>query len=210
MLYRIGVVAHTSRADEAKDLAAQVGADYISVDDGSLGCDDNHEAVQQHLAALPSTWTVVLEDDAIPLDDFNEQLDHALPMSPSPIVSLYLGKQRPPHWQKRIATALAHAVDEDAHWIISTHLLHAVGYAIRTDLMPSLLTHQSTLPVDQHITNWGKRFGHTTSYTVGSLVDHADWPTIVQHPDKQPRRPGRTAWDFGGNTYWTSRAVPLA
>lgn len=208
-LFSIGVVAHTSREPEAKALAHEVEADFISVDNGILGCDDNHEAVQQHLAALTSTWSVILEDDAVPVEDFRAQLTQALPMAPAPIVSLYLGRQRPPHWQKRIQRALAQAEETESPWIISTHMLHAVGYAIRTEHLPSLLAHESTHPIDEHISSWARRYGHTIAYTTPSLVDHADWPTIVDHPDGDRRKPGRTAWSFGSTHQWTTKTVTL-
>ena len=105
--------------------------------------------------------------------------------------------------------ALKAAHTQDASWIISTHLLHAVGYCIKTELLPSLLSHDSLLPVDQHIGDWARRFGHSVAYTVGSLVDHADMPTIVDHPDGKPRPPGRKAWQVGGRDTWTSLSVPL-
>ena len=205
----IGVVAHTTRAHEAKQLAHTVKADFASFDNGILGCETNHHTVQHHLSKLPTTWSVILEDDAQPINDFTEQLDAALPLAPTPIVSLYLGRKRPPHWQRRIEKALRQTHEQNAHWIISTHLLHAVGYAIKTELLPSLLNHTTTLPADEHITSWAQRYGHCISYTVGSLVDHADLPTIVQHPDGQPRRPGRKAWTLGGHQRWNTQTVPL-
>lgn len=208
-MFKIGVVAHTARAKQGKQLAKTVRADFISIDNGVMGCDDNHEQVQHHLAALHSTWSLVLEDDAEPVEDFRDQLHSALVMAPSPVVSLYLGRKRPPHWQKRIGLAITEAKHTDASWILSTHLLHGVGYAIKTELLPSLLGHTSTLPVDQHIGDWCRRFGHLISYTHPSLVDHADLPTIVNHPDGDPRRPGRRAWTVGSRTQWTSEAVML-
>lgn len=210
MFSRVGIVAHTSRAAHAKQLARQVQADFVSFDtDGLMGCDDNHYQVQHHLSCLPSTWSICLEDDAEPVQDFRAQADAALLMSPSPIVSFYLGRKRPPHWQKRIGVALKEAQAYDTNWIMSTYMLHAVGYAIKTELLPSLLKHDSTLPADQHIGSWAKRYGHAISYTVPSLVDHLDIPTIVEHPDGQPRRPGRKAWTVGTRTIWSSEAVML-
>lgn len=203
----IGIVAHTSRSTQAQQLARHVNADFLSIDNGVLGCDDNHEAVQHYLANLPSTWSVVLEDDAQPVDNFREQIEAALPMSPSPIVSFYLGRKRPPHWQGRIKRALTNV--DDASWLIATHLLHAVGYAIRTELLPSLLAHTSTLPVDQHIGHWARYHGHTIAYTNPSLIDHADLPTIVEHPDGEPRTAGRTAWNVGTRHHWTSQTVTI-
>lgn len=205
----IGIVGHTSRRSHATQLAAQVDADFLSIDNGSLGCDDNHEAVQHHLANLPSTWSVILEDDAQPVPQLRTQLRAALPMSPTPIVSLYLGRKRPPHWQTRIRKAIRNANTSNTNWLISTHLLHAVGYAIKTDLLPSLLSHTSTLPVDQHIGHWARYHGHTIAYTNPSLIDHADLPTIVEHPDGEPRKAGRTAWNVGTRHHWNSTTMAI-
>ena len=205
----IGIVAHTSRAPEAKTLAHQVGADFISIDNGVMGCDDNHDHVMHHLAGLPSTWSVVLEDDAIPVDGLRAQLDAALPLSPAPIVSLYLGQLRPPQHQADIRAAVEAAEGEDADWIVASRLFHAVGYAIKTELLPGLLNHLSNWPVDQHISEWAMQRGHTIAYTWPSLVDHADDETIVAHPDGQPRTPGRIAYQTGTKEHWTSRSVTL-
>ena len=205
----IGIVAHTSRIAKAKELQQQVKAEFISIDDGLLGCEANHDHTHRHLSGLPTTWSVVLEDDAEPVDGFTEQLHEALLMSPSPIVSLYLGRRRPPHWQNRILGAIAEAANTESPWIVSTHLLHAVGYAIRTDLLPSLLSHESSHPIDEHIGDWARRHGHTVAYTVPSLVDHADLPTIVEHRDGQPRRPGRRAWTVGTRESWSSQSVVM-
>lgn len=205
----LGVVGHESRRERAQVLARYTGAQVFNIDDGTLGCDDNHAVVQGCLAELPTTWSVVLEDDAVVPPDLKDQLHMALPMSPSPVVSLYLGRRRPPQWQNRIAAAIAHANAEDASWICGTHLLHAVGYAIKTDLLDSLFNHLTPLPADQHIGHWARTYGHTIAYTWPSLIDHADIPTIVNHPDGQPRRPGRTAWMTGSRQRWTTKAVML-
>lgn len=205
----IGIVAHTLRVQQAKTLARHVNADFISIDNGILGCDDNHETVQHHLSCLPSTWSVILEDDAEPVPNFRQQLDMCLPMSPSPIVSFYMGRKRPGHWQHRYRKAIGHAQVADACWIQSTHLLHAVGYAIRTELLPYLLDHTTSLPVDQHIGHWARYHGHTIAYTYPSLVDHADSETLVDHPDGQPRTKGRKAHIVGERDQWTTTSVPL-
>jgi hypothetical protein len=208
---RIGIVAHALRSKHAEALARTVQADFISVDtNGLMGCDQNHETVQQHLAALPSTYSVILEDDAVLIDGFREQLDEALILAPTPIVSLYLGRQRPPWAQNGIQAAISQAREANADWIIGTHLLHAVGYAIKTDLMASLLNFPSTpLPIDQHISRWAQTYGHLVSYAFPSLVDHADLPTIVDHPDGQPRTPGRVAWETAAHADWSTRSVTM-
>jgi hypothetical protein len=208
-MFSIGIVAHTSRTQQAKTLADQTHAAFISFDNGDLGCDDNHEAVQHHLANLDTTWSVILEDDAQPVHDLHTQLRHALPMAPSPIVSLYLGQQRPTWAQAGILDAISYATTNTADWITSSHLLHAVGYAIKTPLLPSLLSFTTALPVDQHITCWARTYGYAISYTYPSLVDHLDQPTLFDHPDGQQRQPGRIAHKVGPHQHWTTRSVPM-
>lgn len=174
-----------------------------------MGCDDNHDLVQHHLAALPATWAVVLEDDAVPIPDFRRQLTQALPMAPSPIVSLYLGQSRPPWAQQGVQAAIDQAEAEHADWIVGTQLLHAVGYAIKTELLPALSNFLSPWPIDQHVTCFAQAHGHLVSYAFPSLVDHADGQTLFTHPDGQPRPPGRVAWKTSPHEHWTSRSVPL-
>lgn len=208
---RIGIVAHAVRAPAAKALARQVKADFVSIDsNGLLGCDGNHHTVQRHLWCLPSTWSVILEDDAVPVAGFRQQLDEALLLAPTPIVSLYLGRLRPPWAQAGVQAAITDAQQAQADWIIGTHLLHAVGYAIKTELLDSLLHYPPTpLPVDQHITRWARSYGHSISYAYPSLVDHSDVPTIVEHPDGQPRTPGRVAWQAAAHPTWSTRSVSM-
>lgn len=203
-----GIVGHTTRSTHAEALARATGG-FVALDNGTLGCDRNHLSVLERLEHAPSTWTVVLEDDATVTPAFKDQLRHALPLAPSGVVSLYLGRLRPPQFQHAIAKATVAADAQDASWIVATRLFHAVGYAIKTPLLASLLDFASTLPIDEHITAWAQLHGHVISYTWPSLVDHADLPTVVSHRDGEPRPPGRVAWRTGSREQWTTTAVAL-
>ena len=201
----VGVVGHTSRVSEAKLLARMVCADFVSVDNGVMGCDANHVAVQQHLAALPGDWAVVLEDDAVVVAGFRVQLAAALEVAPEPVVSLYLGRQRPPQYQRQVVQAVGRANLVDANWIVGRRMLHAVGYAIRCDVLGSLLDFDPPLPSDERLSAWCDR----VAYCWPSLVDHADLPTVVAHPDGQARPPGRVAYRVGGRDAWNDTSVDL-
>src|SRR5512139_644190 len=208
----IGVVAHTSRKTMAEQLAEQVSAATVAVDDGRLGCRGNHLQVWKYLAAHDSDWTVVLEDDAVPVDDFRHQLHQALTHTPCPVTSLYLGTGRPPHWQTRIRDAVAKAHANDASYIVTTHLLHAVAAAVKTPLIPHMLAHieaKQYLPIDEAISQWAKRAGHSIAYTMPSICQHHDGPTLVKHRDGSPRNKPRKAWTVGVRTTWTAQAVTM-
>lgn len=211
MRHTIAIVAHLERRHQAEQLRNQTGAHYIHWDNGKLGATQSHHNTWQTLRDHATTpWSVVLEDDAQPVHDFTHQLDAALAAAPAPIVSLYLGRQRPPQYQTRIQTALAQAKHAGAHWITAPKLLHAVAIAIQTHLLPTLLNHQSTtLPPDERISAWARHHQHTIAYTIPSLTNHADGQTLIKHRDGQPRPPGRTAWTTGTRPHWNNKAVPL-
>lgn len=214
----IGVVAHINRLQQAEALADNVHAGYLSVDDGTLGCDDNHKKVWAHLyneTHDDNEWLIVLEDDAVPVDDFLTQAAEALAVAPTPVVSFYLGKHHIPEleWEQRKRQAIDTAQAHDAHWITTNYLLHAVAVAIRRDYVFSMYRHLETLPlilpIDEAITHWLHNRGISVSYTWPSLIDHADQPTLFRHPDKLPRPPGRVAYHTGTRHTWTDKAVMM-
>ncbi len=219
----LGIVAHAQREKRAYALAEATNAEIVNVDDGTLGCNGNHFYTLDWLYKYPAprhtvtskSWAVILEDDAKVGKDFNVDLGDALRKAPTDIVSLYLGRARPEHWQDQIAQVIA----ADVSFLTAPDLLHAVGYAIRWPLLGSLLnevpgTHEMTalggsrlLPVDEAISVWAKKHGHKVSYTKPSIVDHIDGPSLIDsrttrilYVDKSPGlAPGtdRVAWCFG-------------
>lgn len=211
-LATIGIVAHVDRFQQASDLCERVNGFYLAYDSGTLGCTANHLRVWERLAHMDTPWVLVLEDDAVPVDDFRAQLDMALDAAPSPVVSLYLGTSNPTNWQKPIERALFKRQIERSHWLTCTNMLHAVAIAMRTELIASMVAsvRHDTVPIDEAITRWVRRQGITVSYTVPSLCDHADWPTVIEtHADRKPRDKPRKAWRFGPRYEWSSAATQL-
>lgn len=216
MSHRIGIVAHQARADAAHELQTQAHAAYLSMDNGTLGCEGNHRKVWTYLSKQQTDWGVVLEDDALPTPGFNTQLDQALTAAPTPIVGLYLGD--PSYWgndwpqrSNSIRHAAAQADHTDACFITTQHLIHGVGIAIHTDLIPDMLAHtQGTKrPFDYAITDWCNTTHLHISLTWPSLVDHADGPTLINHQDGRQRRKPRKAYRCGTRTEWTSKTVTM-
>ena len=212
---KVGIAAHEDRIVNAHNLSHAVWADHVSVDDGTLGCEGNHRKVWRAISdiAQPDEWCVVLEDDAIPVPDFRRQAEAALAVAPATVVSFYLGRINPVHWQGFIEKAVSQADSVDACWITSDTTLHAVGIAIRTPKLVNAMlkrTSEYARPIDERITMWCRNFGHPTAYTHPSLVDHADGdPVIAQRRDGTVRTPGRVAWSYGPRRRWTTSSVPL-
>ncbi len=202
------VVAHTSRARLVHRLSKRSALSFVSFDDGTLGCEANHrQAWSWHAQNTETEWSIVLEDDALPVAGFDGQLQMALDVAPSPVVSLYLGRERPPYTQQRIASAVTRA--GTANWIVAQRVYHAVGIAVRTELVPSLLDwleRDRKRPIDQAIASWSARSGYRVSHTWPSLVDHADLTSTIH--SQQAARP-RKAWSVGTRERWTGEAIEL-
>jgi len=195
-------------------LERALGADSVWDLDYS-GCEANHRRAWKWGVedADPDTWVVILEDDIVLATGFSRQLGQILEAAPAPIVSLYLGRGRPPHWQTSIARAVTSLPDPHTCWLVGTDLLSAQGYAMRVSTMRSLSRsrHRSKLPVDEHISGWAKRNGHAVAYTWPSIVDHREdlRPLITERADGQPRFERRVAWNFGSRPRWNNRTHPL-
>ena len=202
----VAVVAHPDRSQHLDELALSVTAEAVVIDDNKYGCEINHLRAWDWLSGGNCPWSVVIEDDALPVERFRHQLHAALKVAPTPIVSLYLGRTRTPHWQQSVSQAIGRTQLQDACFLAAPALLHGVGYAIRTALIPDLLFSLpcmvKDLPIDEAITTWAKRRNHAISYTWPSLVDHRDEPSLVNHRDGQPRRSGRKAWHADWREKW--------
>lgn len=218
MLTRIGIVTHPKRATQAENLADAINAEMIARDDGTYGCTRNHIRawfMHQHLnmfeaefGAPSPDWFVVLEDDAVPVlwIDFRVHLANMLNSAPTPLVSLYLGRQRPPQYQHQVAAAVCDAIDADAHYLVADRLLHGVGIAVHSSILPKMINHlgaqgEST-PIDEMISDWARLNGIQTTYCWPSLVDHADTESVAAHPDCEPRKSGRVAYKIGSHPVW--------
>lgn len=213
----VGVVAHEARTEQATQLAQNVDG-HLTLDDGTLGCHGNHRRILDHLSTVGTDYIIVLEDDAQPVDGFLQQANTALDAAPTchyddgtsgpaPIVSFYLGTGYPRYWQRGIGKALDKADALNAPWIIGEHLLHAVAYAIRTDLIPDLLDNLAPLPIDNAITEWARPRQHQIAYTYPSLVDHQDGETVIIN--RTPRRQPRHAHRLGTRDTWRGPATTL-
>ena len=179
LMYRTAIVAHKARSEAAHALFTAVDAAFLAMDNGSLGCKRNHLRAWTYMTHHnPEPWSIVLEDDCVPVHDFPVQ--QALAAAPAPIVSFYLGTGYPPQMQDRIRQAVAAADREQGHWITGNHL-HGVAVAVRTELLPDMLdwVGKSSQPIDYAIRDWARSRHHDIAFTHPSIVDHADQGSVA-------------------------------
>lgn len=208
-----GIVAHIDRDEAAKDLHRKINDYYATglfFDDGTLGCDYNHLHAWDSIAAGARTpWCAIFEDDADPVPELGYHLGQALYYSPAPVVSLYLGRGRPVHWQKRITNAMRFP---ERPYIVTTHLLHCVAVAIRTELVVELLQdaraaidHGVHKPIDEALTEAIQNRNLPIAYLNPSLVDHNDGPSIARHAYPDVALEPRIAWRLGVRDSWVGQ-----
>lgn len=184
---RCVVVGHHSRRGQAEGLARSLDA-HLVMDEESHGATWNHRRALEW-AAQQRERVIVLEDDAVPVPDFLERAAGVLASWPDDLVSLYLGTGRPREFQAEIRRKLD-ARGADDHITLAT-LIHAVCYSIP----PAGLQRVIGLPLGYQ-TDFaiGLNWGRPVVYSVPSLVDHADGPTVERHHDGELRTERRRAW----------------
>ncbi|WP_269929124.1 hypothetical protein [Kocuria massiliensis] len=182
----VAVVAHHTRHSEAVDLMNHVNGATLFVDDDYHGSLWNHRRALQWADSIGErVW--IMEDDAVPDRDFAEHAHHWATRYPNELISGYLGRSRPPQWQHRIESLLAHGDDH----VRLPQLIHGVCYSIPPEETGRVLAGLQDGPADYAI---GDAWDRDVLYTVPSLVDHADGEPVEKHPDGTKRTPGRTAW----------------
>lgn len=222
-LIPIGIVAHHSRHERADRMAELLDAELVAVDEGGVGAGKNHENCYEWLAESSAPWVVLLEDDAMPVKDFRNQLMQVLQAAPKTgLLSLYLGRARPPHWQ----LSIAQVISRDEHFLMASELLHHVAVAIRTDLIPAMLDHirsdqdyrRGELPIDEAIGRWARSRKMPIGYCHPSIVDHNHrlGTVIRQHVSQHKADDGhrraaeeRKAWAFGVRPRWETSTADI-
>jgi len=184
------IVGHHSRRERAEKLALKLGA-KLFIDEESHGSNWNHHRALEW-ASSQSAQVIILEDDALPVRDFDELVFSWIERFPDNVVSFYLGTGRPPQRQIEIAMRL---IDTDKHrtdYIWLNRLIHGVCYSIPRHFLCRILKNWNpNKGADYAISDCYKG---KVIYPAFSLVDHADTDVIEIHPDGAKRTERRKAW----------------
>jgi hypothetical protein len=185
----VGIVAHQKRYEMAFKLATNVKADEVFMDDGFKGEWKNHEYAWRAAARSGCTHAVILQDDAVPIEDFRAHALRACEERPHNIISVYTGTHRPR--KEQVLHAVKIAENQNASWLTADTLMWGVGVILPVERIESVLSEakKSKLPYDQRLGFVFQGFGELVYHTWPSLVDHADEPTVISgRPDRQGQR----------------------
>lgn len=184
------VVGHHVRHAMATRLANQLSA-HLLIDEGNRGANWNHRRAIEWAAEQPCR-VVVLEDDALLVSGFIDQVAVWLARFPCHMQSFYLGTGRPPQYQMQIAERLIVADKTRADYITLSRLIHGVCYSVPPEHVQRVLSRwDNSKPADYAV---GDAWGGSVLYPCYSLVDHADGEPVERHPDSAPRTERRRAW----------------
>ena len=184
------VVGHHSRRHQAEQLAWSLRA-HLLIDEGQHGANWNHRRAIEW-ASEQSCRVVIVEDDALLVNDFTEKVTAWLERFPDDLCSFYLGTGRPPQYQLEIATKLIDADRRQTDYITINRLVHGVCYSVPLHKLQQVISrwnHRS--PADYAV---GDACGGSVIYPCYSLVDHLDSGAVERHPDNSPRIERRKAW----------------
>lgn len=195
----IAVCGHTRRRVQALQLSKRLNAGLV-LDNGSLGSNVNHDRAWRFAAEGRGKWALVVEDDAVPVEDFGAHAAQMLMRVPGDgIVSFYMGTSYPIHVQTKYRKAVRLAEKEQAGWIKGDAVNHGVAIAIRTEVVPDMLDYVQDIdkPYDERLSVWARARGLPCWYTFPSLVDHEDSDPVLPASKWQPRDKARRAWRTG-------------
>lgn len=201
----VRIMAHPSRRERAERLAERVGAG-ITWDER----DDEWDTAARTWGAIDGLADagVVLQDDALPIDDFREHLAAALDAAPYPtLISLYVGTGRP--LQRRVEHAIRRANHRGAAWLAAPTLYWGPAVVLPVSRIGPMLAwcDDKALPYDSRLGAFcGACMHRPVLYTWPSLVDHDDdEPSLVQSGEL----PVRKAWRVGVPPTWRTDPISL-
>lgn len=181
----IVVVGHKSRKLMAKGLSYHLGASLF-LDYSTNGAAWNHRRALEW-GATKEGHLVIVEDDALPVEDFREKAADWIERFPDDLISFYLGTGHPMDWMRKVDWRLQEGDDH----IRLSQLIHGVCYALPCASIP-LAAMKPNEPADYGLGNaWMKKRGKQIVYPVRSLVDHRDSPSIESPHSLKPRHARR-------------------
>lgn len=202
----IHVVAHIKRKTMAEALAASVSADHVWMDEGHHGEWENHLRAWEAARDSGKKYAIILQDDALPIEDFRKHVADAIAAKPDEMISLYTGTHRPRKQQVLDAVELAES--QNASWLVANTLMWGVGVVLPTDQIQGMLDRirKSVLPYDQRLGRWIEVSRRSVYYTWPSLVNHADEETVAHTGKAQGVRVAHKV----GIPNWNDTVVSIA
>lgn len=195
-----GVVGHWKRRDKAIEIAESLNA-ALAMDEGDAGSLPNHDLAWRLAYDPAADWVVILEDDVILIDNFEEHVQDALNNVPREgAVSFYTGTAKPR--PNIVRKAVAQGLERGCSWLRSNDLYWGPAVALPAHRVIPMLNFVQRVdrPYDSRIGYYLRANGLPCFYSLPSLVDHIDGPSLIKGCE-EPRK----AHVFEEPTNWNKR-----
>ena len=204
MRIEYAVVGHHSRRESATKLARSLNA-ALAMDEGGTGSLRNHDLAWKMAYSPDADWIVVLEDDAILLDGFENHVQEALQHVPRDgAVSFYTGTGQP--FRYPVSAAVKKALRRGASWLRANSLYWGPAVALPVHHVQPMLRFVKDIdrPYDQRLGLYLLANRYPCFYTMPSLVDHQDGESLIQASDRV-----RRAHVFKQPSGWNKKVVRI-
>lgn len=194
---KIIIVSHPSRAAHVAALQDRLNVAATVVDTTSAW---SGHMTALRIAAQLDERVAIMEDDAIPVKDFDALSDWWAMTRPNDLISFYLGTSRPRELQGVIAHKIAEADRRNQADIWLSPLIHGVCYSIPTAGLARVIDiMQKPSRIREADYAIGVAWGREVCYPLESLVQHRDEAPVERHPDGLPRSEPRIARRLAGS-----------
>lgn len=200
---KIILVSHPSRAEHVHRLQTAIPSIAATVVDTVSALSGHMTALR--IATMFDERVAIMEDDAIPVERFDELSDAWANERPNDLISFYLGTSRPRDLQYLIDHKMLEADRRGHRYIWLFPLIHGVCYSIPTADLPRIVANlEKPSRVREADYAIGMAWGREVCYPLESLVQHRDETPVEKHPDGRPRNEPRVARRLAGSLMFNS------
>lgn len=183
------IMAHPDRSALVDDLRARLDRDVPVYWDDEGPASGNADRVWRtarggwSLADVSADWHVLIQDDALPSEDFLAGLERSLEHVPDDsAVSAYLGQGGTVGHRWR--NLCAQADKKGASFVVSGVLMWGVAICLPVHLLPEMIEaadRMHRVTDDMRVSGWIRKTRRRVWYPWPSLVDHRPVPSITKH-----------------------------
>lgn len=194
---KIILVSHPARADHVHKLQHS-RVDILATVVNTVSARSGHMAALR-IAAQSEERVAIMEDDAIPIRNFDELSNYWAMVRQDDMLSFYLGTGRPRQFQRMIEERINSSTKDDQADIWLPTLIHGVCYSLPTWSVNGVLARMGELEnIREADFAVGAAWGTHVCYPIESLVQHRDEAPVERHPDGQVRKEPRVARCLAG------------
>lgn len=191
------IVSHPDRSEFVEQLQRSKLSIVTTVIDTVSALNGHRTALR--MAMAHNARVVIMEDDAVPVDNFHALATEWCELHPDDLLSFYLGTSYPTQHQPLVDERMRIADMQGRRELQLPQLIHGVCYSIPVESLPRVVAALDGMAARQHADfAIGAAWGRAVYYPLESLVQHRDTTPVERHPDGKARDKPRVARRVAG------------